>query len=115
MTAAIFNTRPILNKWPEIVLHINLIKIDIVGICETWLNDNDVVILCNVPGYASLPASTASRTGVGVFLLIISTYKSSLFKSKPECVLEYLAMKVFAETAFAVILLYEPLDFSHYD
>jgi hypothetical protein len=61
MKFTLFNARSIHNKWAEIVLYVNLMSFDAIGICESWITDNDDVITYNISGYTSYTASRIGR------------------------------------------------------
>ena len=64
-------------------------------------------------GYTHYAASRSVKQGGGVILYLNSLFKSKLiFMSQPHGLLEYLAVKVFAESPFIFILVYGPPDTS---
>ena len=65
------------NKWTEILLHMDTTKYSIVGICETWLHNDDVGSF-TVHGYTHYAASRSVKLGGGVILYINSLFKSKL-------------------------------------
>ena len=44
MKCTLFNARFVHNKWSEIALYVNSMMFDTIGICKTWLSNNDDVV-----------------------------------------------------------------------
>ena len=65
-----FNARSIVNKLDELQLYIDTEKADIIGIIETWLNEEISDVELNINDYAIFRHDRLNKTGGGVILLI---------------------------------------------
>ena len=92
-----FNARSIVNKLDELQLYINKEKVDIIGITETWLNEEISDVELNINDYTIFRHDRLNKTGGGVILLIKKDIKvnicDDLLEQFEECVWCYVIAK----------------------
>ena len=73
-----FNARSIVNKLDELQLYIDKETADIIGITETWLNEEISDVELNINDYTIFRHDRLNKTGGGVILLIKKDIKVNI-------------------------------------
>jgi hypothetical protein len=91
MAIAVVNTRSIRNKADQFLHHCHNTHIDICGVTESWLTDNDDPIISSLTSdcYRFLHANRQNKRGGGVGLLVSTAIETTLNGSENKNSFEY--------------------------
>ena len=106
----LINARSLMNKWDDIVDHINDHNLDLLGVTDTWIPASLTDLPLTPPtGYSIISVPRPSRRGGGIALLYRSSY--DVLKQTPMKCVSYEMLEVTIRSSsrmIRLIILYRP-------